>query len=288
MQMMPDHFHGVLFVRERLPKPLGHVLRSFKVGCNRAYRRLVLGQPSVPSAFSSSVPSLSSSLPSSSVPSSSVRYVATESQHTQPGLQQEPPRPKRDRRGEDRSHGLLFAPNYNDKILLREGQLAVWLNYLRDNPRRLLLKREHPDLFRVQRNLTFGHQTFSAIGNRFLLSRPQRLQVQCSRRLTTAEIQERVNHFLAVAREGAVLISPSISPGEKTVMRAAFEAGFPLVILKENGFTDLAKPGGASMAACAEGRLLLLAPWQHHNEQTPITRGQCLSLNDMARMLCKG
>ena len=38
--------------------------------------------------------------------------------------------------------------------------------------------------------------------------------------------------------------------------------------------------------ACARGQLLLLAPWQHHNEQTTISRQQCLSLNDMARMIC--
>lgn len=137
----------------------------------------------------------------------------------------------------------------------------------------------------MQRNLTVASQTFSAIGNRFLLSRPVRLQVQCSRKLTEAEIKERVAYFLKAAEEGAVLVSPSISPGEKAVMRAAFDAGFPIIILRENGFTDLAKPGGASMAACAEGRLLLLAPWQHHNERISITRNQCLTLNDFARLI---
>ncbi len=30
----------------------------------------------------------------------------------------------------DREHGLLFESGYNDKILLREGQLEHWLNYL--------------------------------------------------------------------------------------------------------------------------------------------------------------
>ena len=34
-QVMPDHFHGILFVRERLPegKTLGDVVRGFKTGC---------------------------------------------------------------------------------------------------------------------------------------------------------------------------------------------------------------------------------------------------------------
>ena len=149
------------------------------------------------------------------------------------------------------------------------------------------MKREYPDLFRVQRNVQAAGITFSAIGNRFLLDRPVRLQVQCSRRLTEEEIQAKVREFLAAARQGTVLVSPTISPGEKAVMRAAFDEGLPLVYLEENGFTDLAKPGGKRMEACASGQLLILAPWEHHNEQLTIRRGQCLALNDIARRLCQ-
>ena len=194
--------------------------------------------------------------------------------------------PRRDRRGEDRTHGMLFARGYNDRLLLRSGQLKTWLRYLDDNPRRLLMKREHPDLFRVQRNVEAAGITFSAIGNRFLLEHPYKLQVQCSRSLTEQEIDTKVVQCLAAARQGAVLVSPSISPGEKAVMRAAFDAGFPLIYLQENGFTDLAKPSGARMEACARGQLLILAPWEHHNEKTTIKRDQCLTLNEIARRIC--
>ncbi len=264
LQMMPDHFHGILFVKEKMERPLGMALRGFKQSCNRHYRELILGQPPVPSVSSSP-----------SVPSVALSTQQTERQ------------PKRDRRGEDRSHGLLFARGYNDRLLLRSGQLDTWLNYLKDNPRRLLMKREHPDFFRVQRNLSMAGITFSAIGNRFLLNRPVRLQVQCSRRLTKDEIQEKVQYYLSAARQGAVLVSPAISPGEKAVMRAAFDEGLSLVYLQENGFTSLAKPGGARMEACARGQLLILAPWEHHNERLAIRRDQCLVLNDIARRLCE-
>lgn len=80
-----------------------------------------------------------------------------------------------------RENGLLFAKGFNDQILLRDGQLERWLNYLKDNPRRLLIKRENPNLFRVQRGLEYGGISFSAIGNRFLLEHPIKIQVQCSR-----------------------------------------------------------------------------------------------------------
>lgn len=215
---MPDHLPGILFVQKQLERPLGMLLRGFKQSCNRHYREQVLG-------IAHPVPS-----------------VALSTQQTQL---------KKNRRNEDRSRGMLFARGYNDKLLLREGQLETWIHYLNDNPRRLLMKHEHPDLFRVQRNVEAAGMTFTAIGNRFLLDRPMRLQVQMSRRLTEAEIQAEIAHFITAARHGAVLVSPAISPGEKAVMRAAFKEGFPLIYLQENGFTDLAKPDGKRMEACA-------------------------------------
>jgi hypothetical protein len=148
------------------------------------------------------------------------------------------------------------------------------------------MKRSRPEFFRVQRNIKVGEFDFSAIGNRFLLSHPVRLQVQCSRSLSEEQIEMRKHFFLEKARCGAVLVSPSISPGEKSIMRAAFDAGFPLILLQENGFTEMAKPGGSRFDACADGRLLILSPWEHHNQRLNISRGQCLSLNEMAKVIC--
>jgi hypothetical protein len=66
-------------------------------------------------------------------------------------------------------------------------------------------------------------------------------------------------------------------------MRAAFNHGYPTIVLVENGFAPLAKPGGKRFDACAQGRLLLLAPWEHHNERLLITRDKCLAMNQMAK-----
>lgn len=255
LQMMPDHLHSILFVKERMPQHLGHIIKGFKASSNKEYRRLIAPAPSIAASV---------------VPS-----AATPSQRTGK------PKP-------DRKHGLLWSIGYTDGILGRKGQLNNWLAYLHDNPRRLLMKRLHPEFFRVQHNVRVGSYEFSAIGNRYLLTYPVRLQVQCSRRLTQEEIAQQTNYYLELAKRGAVLVSPSISPGEKAIMRAAFDAGYPLILLQENGFTELAKPGGARFDACAEGRLLILAPWEHHNQRLTINRSQCLSLNDMARAICEG
>lgn len=225
VQLMPDHLHFIIFVKERLPVHLGKVINGFKVGCNRAYRSM------------NAAGDLS----------------------------------------------MLWESGYNDRILEQEGQLQRMKDYLRDNPRRLAVKRAHPDLFTVRHQVQVGGRTFAALGNLFLLDAPQRVAVRCSRDLTQEQINEKCRHFLELARDGAVLISPSISKGEKKVMRTAFEQGYPTIILLENGFAPLAKPGGRRFDACAAGQLLLLAPWAHHNEKRAITRDQCLSLNDMAR-----
>lgn len=92
-----------------------------------------------------------------------------------------------------------WAEGFVDTILFHKGQLAKMIAYLRDNPRRLGVKREHPELFKVARDLEIPFANFSegraaiapwhgaasghfaAIGNHFLLSRPRLVQVQCSR-----------------------------------------------------------------------------------------------------------
>ena len=231
-QLMPDHLHAILFVKESIPVHLGKVINGFKVGCNRIFR-----------------------------------------QFKEQGII------KSDQLG-------LWENGYNDIILDRQGQLQNMKDYIHDNPRRFAIKRSHPDLFRVQRNIQIENLTFAALGNIFLLNAPVLLQVQCSRRLTQEQIKNTCNHFLLQAMNGAVLVSPSISPGEKAVMRAAFEQGYPVIILQENGFAPLAKPGGRRFDACADGRLLLLAPWEHHNDKRVIKRNQCLILNDMAKAIC--
>lgn len=265
LQLMPDHLHGILFVKSRTDYHLGRVINGFKIATNRAYRAALEAQGS---------PLASSSVSPSSSPSPSQRQCRC-------GVNSHAPASKAPLK-----QGLLWSKGYTDGILDRKGQLETWKNYLRDNPKRLWIKRLYPDYFRVQRHVKVGTYECSAIGNRFLLSKPLRLQVQCSRSMTPEQIAEACDYYLQQARAGAVLVSPCISPGEKQIMRTAFEAGLPLILLQENGFSDLAKPNGAKFEACAKGQLLIIAPWEHHNYQTTISRAQCLALNDLAREIC--
>ena len=231
-QIMPDHLHAVVFVKEEIPVHLGIIINGFKVACNREYRLL------------KEKGCVNSDLPA------------------------------------------LWEQGYNDRILDQKGQLQRMKDYIHDNPRRRAIKNCHPEYFKVRHNVKVGNHTFAAQGNIFLLNAPNLLQVQCSQKLTEEQIAELCWQFLAKARDGAVLVSPSISNGEKAILRAAFDNGFPIIVLQENGFAPLAKPGGRRFDACAQGKLLMLAPWEHHNDRRKITRQQCLALNEMARVIC--
>lgn len=181
----------------------------------------------------------------------------------------------------------LWEDGYNDKILRGEHQLDRWKRYLKDNPRRLWEKRQHPDLFVALRGQDFGGTQVTVMGNHFLLDYPEKVQVQCSRRLSPEEIDRESNRIMSLAQNGAVLVSPCISPGEKVIMKRAFECGFPQIVLLENGFAPMQKPFGRQFDACAQGRLLLVAPWPHHNDRRVITREQCLQLNELCRRACE-
>ena len=136
--------------------------------------------------------------------------------------------------------GFLWSRGYNDHILEGKDELERWFAYLRNNPRRLAMKRAYPDFFRVQFNITIGSQTYAAIGNRFLLDCPQKKQVQCSRSLTEKEIEGVTATMLQHSRRcGAVLVSPAISDGECAVMRAALDAHLPLIFLTPWGLADV-------------------------------------------------
>jgi len=180
----------------------------------------------------------------------------------------------------------LWEEGYHDRILNEKGQLVTMLNYVQDNPRRLWIKQHHPEFFTVKHDVTIGDSQVAMAGNRFLLDYPIKIAVQCSRRINTEEaISREVNYYLELARDGAVLVSPCISPCEKAVMRAAFNAGFQEIVLLENGFSPMWKPGGQQFDACARGQLLFVAPWPYHSEHRVIIRNQCLQLNALARII---
>lgn len=116
--------------------------------------------------------------------------------------------------------------------------------------------------------------------------------VSMKRRDDSHDYKERRMYMVTLEVEGrlpvlAVLVSPAISPGEKQVMRAAFNEGLPTIVIMENGFTPFSKPHGEQFYACGKGVLLMLSPFEHHNEKRKVTAEQCKQMNLMALEICK-
>ena len=298
-QLMPDHLHGILEVTRPMAKPLGNAIGGFKTGCEKIYRGLA------PSAQNKA---LGGGLIGGAMRSGLAGGAAQVGEAACPV-------PRAQALGLPR----LWAPGFQDSVLFRAGQLDAMFNYLRDNPRRLAVKRLHPDLFRAVRVLRRplpglgGVGAFAALGNRFLLDRPL-VQVQVSRRDFAYRREPKAGGGLKIARDaagvpcvaqasaafaatcdallarawrGAVLLSPCVSEGEREVTRRAFAEGLPLVVLRNKGFAPLDKPSGRLFDACAAGRLLMLAPaaWPHVPGEKPMTRRDALVLNRLAQAL---
>lgn len=295
VQLMPEHLHGVLWVRRNMKKPLGDALRGFKSGATKIYRAWLSGQTSPDDGRAQQTADDRVSL-------------------FAPGYVDD----------------ILF-----DKQAFENGSTYVLDNARRLAVKRLfpeLFKvlrdvavnwRDSPDDGRAQQpaggndgraQLGLGGR-FAALGNTFLLKKPTLLQVQCSRSdfgyrrvrnakgalelvkdakgnkivdFATAAFDEKLGDLLAAAKHGAVLVSPCVSDGEKEIAARAFAAGASVVTLQNKGFSPLYKPGGRFFERCAAGNLLMLAPaaWPYLPGEKKITRVEALTLNRIAQLIC--
>ena len=323
VQMMPDHMHGILFVTDTLPVHLGQVISGFKAGCRKAQRALIAaeeektaGQAAERAAGEKAAERRAERAGERAAERAAAEPLLTEKtgQRKAAGkaaaepLLAEKARQGKEQEGKEQegrepvvsqyatalplpeeagANCALFAKGYNDLILRSFDELPVWQNYLHDNPRRLLLKRARPEWLRPFFGLQIGSHTYNGIGNRLLLTASKRKTVLVSRRLTDSMIEEETARYLELAKQGTVLVSAAISPGEKRVMRAVFDAGYPTIVIMQNGFTPMSKPHGRQFDACASGALLMLSPWEHHNEKQKITAVQCRQMNLMALEICE-
>lgn len=161
----------------------------------------------------------------------------------------------------------LFEPNYNDHILMRDGQLDNWRRYLRDNPLRYMMRREYPDLFQRALCITIGDTRYSAFGNMLLLRQPEKHQVFFHRRTDGMPTEDtdfwtkEKQRLTAAANSGDVLVTPGISECEKRIKNMALEQRLRMIHVQADPIGRYWKPELSRFEACAHGTLLILAPW---------------------------
>ncbi len=319
---MPDHFHGVIEVKERMVVSVGEVICGFKIGCTQAWRQLTGQQPCTAAnlAGNSGDGSVKETYmaPVVKAPHNMSRkqraaYYATRPREEQP----------------------LFEDNYDDTICMSHGQREAMINYVNDNPRRAIIRKLHPDFMARRLHVIINGHDYAAFGNLFLLRWANKEQVFCHRmaRLSMLNDEERkmesnlwydhiideknsttfdesrcitrvpfVNteafrrqhdQWIAHVMEGAtVLVTPGISAGERQMKEECLQHGYPLILLQKEPITRYWKPEKVRFDACSQGSLLILAPWNidemgdvnHVPSNTDYSRFH--NLNTLASEIC--
>lgn len=312
-QIMPDHFHAVVWCHEGFEGSIKVVARSFSQACSRIAREYarrqregnvrlnrtlkngtLYAEDSTPEGTSSQPDApLSAGTSSRGLPSLSA--LSNRAAPTSPQTPSLAKMPTLSMEELDCGNGarVLFEKPFI-RTLSHKGQLKNIINYTHNNPDNAIMREENPDLYVIRRGIVINGLTFDTMGKNRLLDFPLRQTVAISRNATEEKIQQMAEQALREAERGAVTYTVAISEGEKHVAREIREHGMPLIVIMPEGFppegTAAARyfhPHGVYHKACGEGRLLILSPSEHnYSLESVVKRTEAeLKLRCMARGL---
>ena len=174
----------------------------------------------------------------------------------------------------------VFVSDFHTRILFNADQLDTASQYIKDNPRRLWVKRSHPDLFTARHTLTVHDRQWDAMGNIFLLNDFDIQSARVSSRISDAERAQRRQAWQRVIDNSGVFAGYFFSEPERQLRQMLIDNGGRLIMLMDHPMPERYKPAGRWFDMCAGARLLILAPaapLPGHWSQRRI----CLYLNDV-------
>ena len=278
--LMPDHLHSIWYVRRPMEKSIRYVAQGFwraakKVGRAYSYLTCLTGR----------VTNENSDICTKGRPIDDRNALSL----IAPADSQENPL-RQMLSGEAYSQ---LAPVFTDvpfiRPMSRKGQLQAMIRYVQLNPQRLATKRLMPGFFRVQEGVVIAGRTYSSVGNMTILQAERYATVHVRHELLDQAAQGKsqplrnyMNGCVLAARHGTVMVSPFISPKEKEVMAVLLVEKHPFIVLADNGFREYYKPSDSLFDAVADGRVLILSPWEYDAGKRHISRADCVALNAMA------
>jgi hypothetical protein len=154
----------------------------------------------------------------------------------------------------------IFSPDWHDWIIMRDGQLAAFTRYIRENPKRAWLRNKNRQFFTRPGNISFAGREWFAYGNPAILELPFLEAFRCSRswKREGREWRAALSHAERIGPGGAG-IGTFMSPCEKECGNAIYKAGGSFVILSPEGFGERWHPPRAKETLCADGRMLYLS-----------------------------
>lgn len=264
--LMPNHVHFILYVTKTMPQSIKSVIRGVWQSAKRIGREYSLSiHPQL------SIPQQEDIL---SINPNDIR-----------GNQQN---------NSSASIHPIFTEIPFIRPLSHRGQLDAMMQYVKLNPQRLATKRLMPGFFRVQHDVEIAGRKYDAIGNIKILQAPNFSPVHvrniwvedAERHGDDTKLRDYKNGCIRAARQGTVMVSPFISPHEKAVLDYLLSEHHTVIYIADNGFGEYYKPASALFDAVADGRMLILSPWQHDPEKKHVTRAECVAMNQMAEEIC--
>lgn len=248
--LMPDHLHAVIYVTQQMSSSIRSIMRGFWQGVKKSGREYVL------------------SIDPNNIRNNKQNFYTDVSP--------------------------IFTEQPFIRPLSHRGQLDAMMQYVRLNPQRLATKRLMPGFFRVQHDVNIAGRSYDAIGNIKLLQAEQYKPVHvrsiwvedAERHGDDTKLRDYKNGCIRTARQGVVMVSPFISPHEKAVLDYLLKEQQQIIYIDDNGFGEYYKPASALFDAVADGRMLILSPWQCDPEKKHVTRAECIAMNQMAEEIC--
>ena len=303
-EVMPEHFHGLLYIQGGGEVHLGQIIRGFMIGCTHAYwDRLGIEWRVAPGVITTDY-----------------RDIDHARSFCGPAL---------------------FVRGHNDVEALTPEQVEIKKQYLRGQARKRLIKGWLHDRFKVHRNCNSRGWTDDAlrqglladwflahdskkldialqiintrinrtpslsnpststlsnplpkpvldfIGNKELLAADRKLPLICHR-ADAAFFEQQKESVLAEARKGAVIVSAFISPKEREILKILLSEQLPVIEIMDNGFSNRYKPVGTAFYACGENRLVQISPWNYvFQKDVKVTREMCMIMNQLSRVITK-
>lgn len=261
--IMPDHLHFMVKLGRpgATPVALGTAVGQLKKRLREAYWGVVSGVAGATPAK----PGLAVAAPAATMG------------------QQEPPL----------QHPLqIFAPDFHDWIVKKDGQLEAFRRYIVENPERAAIRRANRRFFMRARQIEWRGAKYWAYGNEALLALPVIVAIKGHRQQrdgvagatpakpgagnggagatlakpAPAEVLARNTREWLLAAAGRIGpggagVSTFLSPLEKEAAIAIEKAGGARIALAMQGFGDRWHPCREEERLCAEGRLLFLSPY---------------------------
>lgn len=260
MRMMPDHVHVILYVQRTMPSGIKATVRGIWQGIKKIGRD-----------YTSSV------IPN--VIRGNQRCLDDHLNTIQDNQRRLDP---------------IFTEVPFIRPLSHKGQLQTMIHYVQLNPQRLATKRLMPGFFRVQHDVELAGRKYDTIGNIKILQADKFAPVHvrsiwvddAEQHGDDTKLRDYKNGCIRAARQGTVMVSPFISPHEKAVLDYLLNERHTIIYIADNGFGEYYKPSSALFDAVADGRMLILSPWQHDPDKKHVTRAECVMMNQMAEEIC--